>query len=147
MSSDQPTPLWYDKGLNFSCVPGCRRCCGGSPGYVWVTDEEIAGIAQLMQLSLEAFERLYVRTINRGFEIRKSLKEQRNYDCILLDEKGCSVYAARPSQCRTYPFWPELLDTEADWESEKNRCPGLGNGELHPAPKLVEILNTQKYKK
>jgi Fe-S-cluster containining protein len=132
---------WFSEGLQFSCQPGCRRCCGGSPGFVWVSEEEIARIAAHMKLSVKDFELSYIREMPSG---RKSIRELRNYDCILLDEKGCSVYEARPQQCRTYPFWPELLDTQESWESETKRCPGINVGETHAAPKLIDILKSQK---
>lgn len=132
---------WFAEGVRFSCVAGCRRCCGGAPGDVWVTEDEIAAIAAFMKLSVEDFERSYVRRYASG---KPSLRERRNHDCILLDEKGCSVYSARPKQCRDYPFWPEVMDTPFAWLAERNRCPGIGEGELHDAPKIVDMLKTQK---
>jgi Fe-S-cluster containining protein len=40
--------------------------------------------------------------------------------CIFLGEDGkeCSIYEARPIQCRTYPFWPRLLENPESWEAE-----------------------------
>lgn len=39
------------------------------------------------------------------------LKNQANGDCVFLrDGKQCTVYGARPLQCSTYPWWPELMD-------------------------------------
>ena len=32
--------------------------------------------------------------------------------CIFLDKKKCSVYEARPIQCRTWPFWKENMNTK-----------------------------------
>ena len=29
----------------------------------------------------------------------------------------CSIYRARPAQCRTWPFWPENLLSKRDWHS------------------------------
>jgi Fe-S-cluster containining protein len=58
---------------------------------------------------------------------RISLKERRAghiYDCILFDAEssGCTVYSARPSQCRTYPFWPWNRERT---ETLKAECPGV----------------------
>jgi Fe-S-cluster containining protein len=43
-----------------------------------------------------------------------------NDRCIFLgaDGKQCSIYEARPIQCRTYPFWPRLLSDPKEWSKE-----------------------------
>lgn len=39
------------------------------------------------------------------------LKNQANGDCVFLrDGRQCTVYGARPLQCSSYPWWPELMD-------------------------------------
>jgi Fe-S-cluster containining protein len=46
-------------------------------------------------------------------------------DCIFLEGKQCTVHAAKPLQCSTYPWWPELMEYWA-WESEReSTCEGL----------------------
>ena len=44
----------------------------------------------------------------------------------------CSVYEARPMQCRTWPFWKVNLASRQAWESVKKAtpCPGMGSGTL-----------------
>lgn len=42
-----------------------------------------------------------------------------DHGCVFLDPRGqCSIYAVRPVQCRTYPFWPSLVDAQEDWDDE-----------------------------
>ena len=53
---------WYRDGLRFGCRQ-CGRCCSGEPGYVWVTDEEVAAIAQELSLTKADFEKLFVRLV------------------------------------------------------------------------------------
>jgi hypothetical protein len=50
----------------------------------------------------------------------------------------CRVYAVRPLQCRTYPFWPELVQNSRSWQREARRCEGIGNGPLIPQPYIKE---------
>lgn len=51
--------------------------------------------------------------------------------CIFLDTEGkCGIYAVRPVQCRTYPFWPELVYSEAAWRREAGRCEGINRGNV-----------------
>lgn len=127
MSAKPPEP-WYAPGLRFACER-CGRCCKGpEPGYVWVSDREIARLAAALGLSVEDFTRRYVR---RVFE-RFSLVERANNDCVFYEDgKGCTVYDARPDQCRTFPFWPKHFATEQTWRAAAAECPGIGKGRLH----------------
>ncbi len=131
--SDNDRP-WYHEGLRFTCT-GCGNCCTGAPGFVWVNQEEIAALAQLVgQDDLAAFERQYVRNVG----IRKSLKEYPNGDCVFFDgqTRRCKVYEARPRQCRTWPFWDSNLRSPDHWERTCRVCPGSGDGELHSAEEI-----------
>ena len=123
------TPPWYADGLPFSCT-GCGSCCRGE-GYVWMTPPEIQAIAELLQIDLETFGRRFLRRVGRAL----SLIEKPNHDCIFWDG-GCTVYAVRPTQCRTFPFWPENIETPGAWEAVVRQCPGAGEGRLYD---LVEI--------
>jgi Fe-S-cluster containining protein len=69
-----------------------------------------------------------------------SLKEKQNYDCVFLNERGCSVYEGRPRQCRTYPFWMSILESEERWEEEKKSCPGIGKGRLYTKEEIDGLL-------
>lgn len=119
---------WYKDGLRFKCT-ACGDCCTGAPGYVWVNKEEISQLAEATGLTVKAFERKYVRQIG----IRKSLLEYRNGDCVFFDNasRKCRVYAARPRQCRTWPFWDSNLRTPDAWQSACEVCPGSGKGKLY----------------
>ena len=123
--SDKP---WYAEGLQFQCT-GCGDCCTGAPGYVWVNNEEVAALANVTGESVEEFERLYVRKVG----VRKSLREFPNGDCVFFDgqSRRCTVYAARPRQCRSWPFWDSNLRTPEAWEATCEVCPGSGKGKLH----------------
>lgn len=119
---------WYQDGLRFKCT-GCGDCCTGSPGYVWVNKSEIARLAELVGLPIEEFEARFVRLVG----VRKSLKEYANGDCVFFDNKTrkCRVYAARPRQCRTWPFWDSNIRTPEAWAETCEVCPGSGRGKLY----------------
>jgi Fe-S-cluster containining protein len=70
-----------------------------------------------------------------------SLKERGNYDCIFW-KNGCSVYEARPLQCRTFPFWPSILSSVGSWEAIS--CSGMGKGALHSMKEIELALARQK---
>lgn len=130
--SEQP---WFKDGLRFQCSQ-CGDCCTGAPGFVWVNQEEIEKLARKMGLEPEAFERLYVRQVGN----RKSLVELPNGDCALFDSEArkCTVYEARPRQCRSWPFWKSNVATPADWDETCRVCPGSGQGALIPLEQIIE---------
>jgi uncharacterized protein len=130
--SDLP---WYKDGLRFTCTQ-CGDCCTGAPGHVWVNSEEITALAKLLQLDVEQFEDQFVRRVGA----RKSLKEFPGGDCVFFDgrTRKCTVYDARPAQCRTWPFWDSNLKSPADWKHTCSVCPGSGKGQLHDLSEIED---------
>lgn len=135
--SARRTP-WYRDGLAFRCTQ-CGQCCSGEPGYVFVNGQEIAELAAAMGLDGETFERRFVRRVGR----RKSLVEYPDGDCIFLDpdSRRCTVYQARPTQCRTWPFWSSNLRSKQAWRETCEVCPGAGTGRVYT---LEEIETRRK---
>jgi len=127
---------WYHEGLKFTCSR-CGDCCTGAPGYVWVNEEEIAALAALVENgNVESFEDKYVRRVGA----RQSLKEFSDGACVFFDTtaRKCTVYTARPRQCRTWPFWDSNLKTEADWQHTCAVCPGSGKGKLYTLEQIED---------
>ncbi|MFM7844816.1 MAG: YkgJ family cysteine cluster protein [Planctomycetota bacterium] len=127
---------WYQDGLRFTCSQ-CGDCCTGAPGYVWVNQEEINELAKLTgAASVEAFEEQYVRQVG----VRRSLLEHSNGDCVFFDnqKRGCTVYEARPRQCRTWPFWDSNLRNPEEWARTCQACPGSGEGKLYTIEQIEE---------
>jgi hypothetical protein len=124
---------WYGNGLAFQCTQ-CGRCCSGKPGYVWVDEQEIRQLATAVGLDLEEFRNRFVRSVRQ----RQSLIEYPDGDCIFLDPhlRTCTVYEARPRQCRTWPFWNRTLANPQAWSAAAESCPGCNRG---PVYSLTEI--------
>lgn len=134
-----PTP-WYTDGLRFSCTR-CGHCCTGEPGFVWVSGEEIAAIAEVRGVSGEEITAMFTRPAHRG----RTLREKPNGDCVFFErEQGCTIYDVRPRQCRTWPFWESNVKTPAAWERTKTSCPGAGQGELISAEEITSRLKVIK---
>ena len=124
--SDRGQTPWYRDGLAFTCTQ-CGSCCTGAPGFVWVDEAEIAQLAAFRGESLTEFGGRFLRQVGD----RISLIEHRNGDCVFWDRRrGCTVYEARPVQCRTWPFWPDNIASPEDWEDVVRVCPGSGQGQL-----------------
>ena len=113
------------EGVRFQCQPGCTECCR-QEGFVYVTEADIRRAAEFLGLTAAAFERKYVyRTRNR-----LRLRVPRYSQCHFLFEGGCSIHPAKPTQCRTFPFWPELVESRRAWRKTAHYCPGIGRGPL-----------------
>jgi len=130
---DHPTTEseWYSDGLSFTCTQ-CGNCCTGPPGYVWATDEELAAMASHLDMSVAAFRDRYAHKINGRWSLNERVRDGR-HDCVFLkrDDEGkalCSIYEVRPTQCRTWPFWPENLAHPRDWQRASRNCPGIDHG-------------------
>ena len=124
---------WYKDGLRFGCTR-CGKCCTGEPGFVWVNDDELRAIAEFRGESVEEVTGLCTRLARR----RRTLREKANGDCVFYDrEKGCTIYAVRPRQCRTWPFWESNVATPAAWRATCEACPGSGQGELISAEEIT----------
>ena len=111
----KPEP-WYAAGLRFGCT-ACGKCCvnHGEFSYVYSTREEREALAR------------YCEAVTGGLSLKS-----KDDACVFLKDGKCSVYELRPAQCRTFPFWPELLVDEDTWQRDvASFCPGVGQGPLH----------------
>lgn len=130
---------WYSDGLNFKCTE-CGQCCTGAPGYVWVTKEEIVAIAAYLKLSVEVFSRKYLRLVNGQYSL---VEYKANNDCVFLKDRKCQIYPVRPKQCRTFPWWPQNLNTKESWEIAAKGCEGIcKDAPLVPYETIKKALNS-----
>jgi len=117
---------FHAKGLRFECT-GCGTCCrarAGKPSWVYVTLDERRRLARHLKLSTSAFTRRYCAKTHGFWHLREP-----NHDCLFLEGGRCSVYAARPGQCRTFPFWRENMGADA-WARTARECEGIGRGRV-----------------
>lgn len=106
-----------------ACSSCGGNCCTGESGNIFVSVTEITAIAKLLNRDEGEFRRTFLR--KEGF--RFSLKEKKvngSYDCVFFDRSlnGCSIYTARPLQCRTFPFWDYFRHRIDELKAE---CPGI----------------------
>jgi Fe-S-cluster containining protein len=119
----------------------CRgKCCRGRQGYVWLTVEELRGMAEAREISPDAFARQYVRRIDGRLSL-KELRINNEHLCCFLDpvDHRCTIYDQRPEQCRTFPFWEDLKE---DQETLVLFCPGvsLRRADINTTPEKVHIM-------
>ncbi len=129
---------FYDDGLKFSCQR-CSGCCRHEPGYVFLSEEDLRQMCSKLNLTRNKFISKYCSVVNLGGFKRLTLVEKANNDCIFWD-KGCTIYEARPLQCRSFPFWAHNLVNEESWKSVASSCPGVGLGELRSKETIEDWL-------
>lgn len=146
-----PHDEWFTKpdapeagrGLRFGCTM-CGRCCSGPPGFVIVNEAETAALAKRLGISVAKFKSEYTNMMSEGRSLNEK-KTEHGLDCIFLDRTTipgkaiCGVYEDRPTQCRTWPFWPSLVKSRRDWDAAGKSCPGINKGSLVPVEQ-VRIL-------
>ena len=131
--------------LRFECT-GCGGCCTGRGNarveyYVAIASAEQRRIRKYLGISLAWFKRRYLMRFEDGEE---SLRWEGDR-CVFLDgEKRCRIYPVRPVQCRTYPFWPELVESRFAWRAEARRCEGINRGEIVPVARMRQALREQR---
>jgi Fe-S-cluster containining protein len=96
-------------------------------------------MAHEIGIDVHGFERLYVW---RRYG-KRSLRERADYDCVFLEgnHDRCAIYRSRPHQCRSFPFWPEVLESEWSWKLFSKTCPGMDRGELHGRLEIESYLS------
>lgn len=125
--------------LRFECT-GCGKCCTqrGEYAHVYVSDDEVAALADHLALGPTRVRRDFTRLDELGW---REL-EFRDGRCVFLDPhtQRCTVYAARPLQCRTFPFWPELVGPRGWREELRELCEGVGRGDPVPESTVESAL-------
>ena len=113
-------PYVFDSSACATCE---GRCCTGESGYIYVTKDEINVIADVLNIDINELRVKYL--FKKGYKYSiKELKYNDSYECVFYDREsnGCRIYNARPSQCKTFPFW-DYYKTRVD--ELKQECPGI----------------------
>ena len=128
---------FYDRenGLCFTCQAGCAACCKIS-GKVEISDQDVVRMAQHIGVEEHVFRQKYTRGNKKSLE----LEELETGPCVMLDANDrCSVYEVRPLQCRTYPFWDEVIANDFTWLLERDFCPGIDKGQRFSPEEIDNI--------
>ncbi len=106
-----------------ACATCGGKCCTGESGYIHVNKTEMERIAAFLNIDIETLKSDYLYKHGYKYSI-KEREVEGSFECVFYDAKqdGCMIYAARPVQCRTFPFW-EYYKNRVD--ELKNECPGI----------------------
>jgi uncharacterized protein len=137
---------WYAAGLRFECA-ACGGCCAGpGEGYIWVVRPEIERIAGHLNMTPDEVQQRFLRRVGPRTSI---LEHEVTKDCIFLREtagvRQCAIYPVRPSQCRSWPFWPENLRGPEAWGRAGMRCPGINRGRYYSCQEIERIRENRQW--
>ena len=125
--------------LRFACQPGCTNCCNVK-GYVYLTEVDLVNAAAFIGMTPADFEAKYIYRTRHSLRLRKP----RGSQCHFLRDAACSIHPAKPTQCRTFPFWPDLIEDRQSWQATARFCPGIGTGPLIQIGTAMEIAAEMK---
>jgi Fe-S-cluster containining protein len=131
--------MFYKKArLRFECT-GCGACCtGGADHYVETSATERVAIRNFLKLSANWFRRRYLVRVDAD---TTGIRLGHDGRCPFLgDDNRCHIYPVRPRQCRTYPWWPELIENKRGWSEEAQRCEGMNRGAVVPLSAIERSL-------
>jgi Fe-S-cluster containining protein len=128
--------FYQNSELRFDCQTDCANCCKLSSGYVFLTDTEASKIAKDLDISENEFLKHFTRIVDDQL----CIVDGENEHCVFLEDHKCNIYDVRPTQCRTYPFWPENLKSKSRWQLAEEECPGIGKGKLYSPQEIEQFL-------
>lgn len=132
---------WWRDGVRFECQ-GSGKCCTshGQYGFVYLTLKDRQRMAKLLGLSTGEFTRTHCERTGGVWHL---IEKPDRPDCMFLKDKRCGVYEARPQQCRTWPFWPEVMSPKK-WASDVvSFCPGVGKGPVRTGEEIERAIRDQ----
>ena len=132
----------YSKGMRFQCQKSSNCCVSrGSYGFVYLSKKDILRLSKYTDLSIKDFIKLYCEKTDGFVHFKENRKNGR---CQFLEKKRCSIYAARPTQCRTWPFWNENMNAKTWNNNISKNCPGIGKGKVIKKDQILKFLKQDK---
>jgi len=128
-------------GMRFECQMSGNCCLSrGAYGYVYLTKKDIKRFCDYLKLTKDQFFEQHCDETDGYWHLKNP-----DQDCHFLKNKKCSVYEGRPTQCRTWPFWPENMNPKA-WTNEiASFCPGVGKGKQYKESEIKKILHEHRF--
>ena len=130
----------FPNGIRFQCQRS-GKCCRsrGSYSYIYFSLKDRQRLAKHLNLPTRSITRRFMKKTDGLFHLKQPDKR-----CPFLTASGCSIYEARPTQCRTWPFWPENMKRKV-WEEEiAPLCEGIGKGRLYSPEEVTSLIRLNR---
>ncbi|MDE7176147.1 MAG: YkgJ family cysteine cluster protein [Helicobacter sp.] len=119
MLKDSDFPFGFDSS---KCEQCGGKCCTGEAGYIFVTPQEIQGIAQFLGLEFDTFCQKFVKKVGYRYSLCEILESNGAYSCVFFKNGRCQIYPKRPAQCVRFPFWDCYKE---EWTDLLKECIGV----------------------
>ena len=132
---------FFQNGIRFQCQRS-GRCCRsrGAYSYIYFSLKDRQRLAQYLQLPTLKVTKRYMQKTDGLFHLK-----QPGYHCPFLTSRGCTIYEARPTQCRTWPFWAENMKEKVWKEEIEPFCEGVGKGKLYSPEEITAFIRMNHY--
>ena len=104
-----------------------------------MTPEDVSHASKILNISMSELIQTYAShtiqdTTANGNKDPWIRVKDKDGGCVFLDHdtNQCRIYEARPVQCRTYPFWPDLMASPSAWNEECRRMDDDTTSDLPP---------------
>ncbi len=158
----------FENGVYFTCET-CGSCCRGfKEGEVYLYQDDIKRLAKHLKirgtLGLKQFAKEYLKVIDDSFFWKEPGEEKgKTYrykslgfkftgddeHCDFLKENECTIYKARPFQCRAFPIgWNMLINSVSNFNDYSKKCPALQNsldnkGKFYSKEEIIKWANEE----
>ncbi len=115
----------FDYAFDSKGCDTCQgKCCIGESGNIWINKFEIENLSKHLNITLNDLRIKYLEKRGYKYSIKEVQLSEDNYACVFfnLNKKQCSIYEARPTQCRTFPFWDYFKNNKEEVIQE---CPAI----------------------
>jgi Fe-S-cluster containining protein len=126
-------PYYDEAPLHFECTH-CGHCCS-RPGVVVFSASDLSRLASHLCTT--------IGDVREGFFNGAQdpiITVDDDHGCPFHVDERCTIHSAKPTQCATYPFWPEIVGTAEAWTHERSECEGIGRGKPYSAADIRLLL-------
>ncbi len=105
---------------------------------MYFSGPDLGRAAAHLGLSEAAFRRRYRVVDDEGVP---AIDPGDDSPCMFYDaDAGCTIYEGRPTQCRTWPFWPEIVHRKRSWDKAAGDCEGMNRGRRFRVEEIEQAI-------
>jgi uncharacterized protein len=105
--------------IRFSCLR-CGACC--KVGFIYLKKGEADTMARSLAMPVTQFKKKYTTWL---LWLGRALRWTDEGGCVFMKDEKCSIYEARPEQCRTWPYWKRIIQNREDLLRARTYCKGI----------------------